>query len=46
MSSAKYSSNKRKDVIVSQRRKVEIARTLICEPDIILLDEPFAEIDQ
>ena len=28
-----------------QRRKVEIARTLICEPDIILLDEPFAGID-
>ena len=28
-----------------QRRKVELARTLICEPDIILLDEPFAGID-
>ena len=28
-----------------QRRKVEIARTLICEPSIILLDEPFAGID-
>jgi|TARA_B100000959_G_scaffold206332_1_gene216391 lipopolysaccharide export system ATP-binding protein len=28
-----------------QRRKVEIARTLICEPDIMLLDEPFAGID-
>ena len=28
-----------------QRRKVEIARTLICEPDIVLLDEPFAGID-
>ena len=28
-----------------QRRKVEIARTLIFEPDIILLDEPFAGID-
>ena len=28
-----------------QRRKVEIARTLICEPKIILLDEPFAGID-
>ena len=28
-----------------QRRKVEIARTLICEPDILLLDEPFAGID-
>ena len=28
-----------------QRRKVEIARTLICEPSIMLLDEPFAEID-
>ena len=28
-----------------QRRKVEIARTLVCEPDIILLDEPFAGID-
>ena len=28
-----------------QRRKVEVARTLICEPDIILLDEPFAGID-
>ena len=28
-----------------QRRKVEIARTLICEPNIILLDEPFAGID-
>ena len=28
-----------------QRRKVEIARTLICEPSIILLDERFAGID-
>jgi len=28
-----------------QRRKVEIARTLICAPDILLLDEPFAGID-
>ena len=28
-----------------QRRKVEIARTLICEPKIVLLDEPFAGID-
>jgi len=28
-----------------QRRKVEIARTLISEPKIILLDEPFAGID-
>jgi len=28
-----------------QRRKVEIARTLICEPRIMLLDEPFAGID-
>ena len=28
-----------------QRRKVEIARTLICDPSIILLDEPFAGID-
>jgi lipopolysaccharide export system ATP-binding protein len=28
-----------------QRRKVEIARTLISEPSIILLDEPFAGID-
>ncbi len=28
-----------------QRRKVEIARTLICEPSIMLLDEPFAGID-
>tara|TARA_B100001250_G_scaffold159717_1_gene137192 strand:+ start:862 stop:1587 length:726 start_codon:yes stop_codon:yes gene_type:complete len=28
-----------------QRRKVEIARTLICEPNIMLLDEPFAGID-
>ena len=28
-----------------QRRKVEIARILICEPSIILLDEPFAGID-
>ena len=28
-----------------QRRKVEIARTLICEPKIMLLDEPFAGID-
>ena len=28
-----------------QRRKVEIARTLICDPEIMLLDEPFAGID-
>ena len=28
-----------------QRRKVEIARTLICGPKIMLLDEPFAGID-
>ena len=28
-----------------QRRKVEIARTLASEPNIILLDEPFAGID-
>ena len=28
-----------------QRRKVEIARTLICNPKIMLLDEPFAGID-
>ena len=28
-----------------QRRKVEIARTLISSPNLILLDEPFAGID-
>ena len=28
-----------------QRRKVEIARILICKPTIMLLDEPFAGID-
>jgi len=28
-----------------QRRKVEIARTVICQPSIMLLDEPFAGID-
>jgi len=28
-----------------QCRKVEIARTLICKPNIMLLDEPFAGID-
>jgi lipopolysaccharide export system ATP-binding protein len=28
-----------------QRRKVEIARTLVCNPNILLLDEPFAGID-
>ena len=28
-----------------QRRKVEIARTLACNPSILLLDEPFAGID-
>ena len=28
-----------------QRRKVEIARTLACNPTILLLDEPFAGID-
>jgi len=28
-----------------QRRKVEIARTLVADPKIILLDEPFAGID-
>ena len=28
-----------------QRRKVEIARTLACQPSILLLDEPFAGID-
>ena len=28
-----------------QRRKVDIARTLICEPDIVLFDEPLGGID-
>ena len=28
-----------------QRRKIEIARTLICQPSIMLLDEPFAGVD-
>ena len=28
-----------------QRRKVEIARTLACNPTILMLDEPFAGID-
>ena len=33
------------NAVRGQRRKVEIARTLICEPEIMLLDEPFAGID-
>ena len=28
-----------------ERRRVEIARTLVCSPSLILLDEPFAGID-
>ena len=42
---SKILSLKGRQLSGGQRRKVEIARTLICQPSIMLLDEPFAGID-
>ena len=42
---SKILSLKGRQLSGGQRRKVEIARTLICKPKIMLLDEPFAGID-
>ena len=45
MGVAEYAAKKRETLSKGNQQKVQLAQTLVCQPDIIILDEPFSGLD-
>ena len=45
MGVSQYAKQKLETLSKGNQQKVQLAQTLVCEPDIIILDEPFSGLD-
>ena len=45
MGVAEYAAKKLETLSKGNQQKVQLAQTLVCQPDIIILDEPFSGLD-